>query len=69
MGTEGIQISRSPGGLGTPRLSDLDGVGRPEVLFAGEGQAGAGRAIVVFVRGQDRLALSSTIVPGVTTGR
>ena len=49
MGTNGFQISRSAGGLGTPHLLDLDGDGRPEVLFAGDGVAGA-RIVVVFVR-------------------
>jgi hypothetical protein len=52
MGFEGFQISRSTGGLGKPRLLDLDGDGRPEAVFAGDGANGGGRVTVVFVRGQ-----------------
>jgi len=56
MGFEGVQISRSAGGLGTPRLLDLDGDGRPEAVFAGDG-----RVVVVFVRGASALAPTPTI--------
>jgi hypothetical protein len=50
MSLSGFQISRSAGGLGAPHLVDLDGDGRPEAVFAGDGPSG-GRATVVFVRG------------------
>jgi hypothetical protein len=60
-GLEGFQIERLPGGLGTPHLLDVDGDGRPEVLFAGNGGDGAGRVTIVFVRGSSALAPSSTI--------
>jgi hypothetical protein len=69
MGTAGFQISRSAGGLGKPHLVDLDGDGRPEVLFAGAGAGPAARVVVVFVRGTSALAPSSTIVSDATRGR
>jgi len=69
MGTGGFQISRSAGGLGTPRIFDLSGDGRPEILFAGEATRGAGRAIVVFVAGPGPLAPSSNIMSDATSGR
>ena len=50
MGLDGFQISRSWGGLGAPHLVDLDGDGRPEAVFAGDGASG-GLVSVVFVRG------------------
>ena len=62
MGLDGFQISRSAGGLGAPHLVDLDGDGRPEAVFAGDGASG-GRASVVFVRGSAALAPSGTISP------
>ena len=62
MGLEGFQISRSAGGLGAPHLVDLDGDGRPEAVFAGDGPSG-GRATVVFIRGPAPLAPSGTITP------
>ncbi len=63
MGLEGIAISRSGGGLGTPHLLDIDGDGRPEVVFAGNGADGAGfgRVTIVVVRGSSPPAPSSTI--------
>lgn len=60
MSLAGFQISRSAGGLGAPHLVDLDGDGRPEAVFAGDGPSG-GRASVVFVRGVPALAPSGTI--------
>ena len=60
MSLEGFQISRSWGGLGTPHLFDLDGNGRPEAVFAGDGASG-GRVSVVFVRGSSAEAPSATI--------
>jgi hypothetical protein len=60
MGIDGIQISRSTGGLGTPHLLDLDGDGRPEALFAGGGATG-GRVVVVFLRGASALAPTRNI--------
>ncbi len=62
MGLNGFQISRSPGGLGAPHFVDLNGDGRPEAVFAGDGPGG-GRATVVFVRGSGPLAPSDTISP------
>jgi len=62
MSLGGFQISRSAGGLGAPHLVDLDGDGRPEAVFAGDGPSG-GRATVVFVRGAGALAPSGTISP------
>ncbi len=62
MSLGGFQISRSAGGLGAPHLVDLDGDGRPEAVFAGDGPTG-GRATVVFVRGSGALAPSGTISP------
>jgi hypothetical protein len=50
MGTDGFELHRSAGGLGTPHLIDLDGDGRPEAVFAGD-RENAGRVSVVFVRG------------------
>jgi hypothetical protein len=61
MGTDGFHIARSPGGLGTPHLLDLDGDGRPEALFAGNGASGAGRVVVVVLRGASAVAPSRTI--------
>ena len=61
MGTNGLQIERSAGGLGTPHLVDLDGDGRREVIFAGDAALGAGRVVAVFVRGVNALAASSNI--------
>jgi hypothetical protein len=49
-GVEGFHVQRVPGGLGTPHLLDLDGDGRPEAVFAGDGASG-GRIVVIFVRG------------------
>jgi hypothetical protein len=49
-GPGGIEVQRVAGGLGTPHLLDLDGDGRPEVVFAGDGPTG-GRIVVVFLRG------------------
>jgi hypothetical protein len=49
-GVEGFHVQRVAGGLGTPHLLDLDGDGRPEAVFAGDGAAG-GRIVVIFVRG------------------
>jgi len=66
IGTEGFQIARSAGGLGKPHFVDLDGDGRPEVLFAGAGAGPAARVVVVFVRGASALAPSSTIVSDAT---
>jgi hypothetical protein len=60
MGLDGFQISRSAGGLGTPHLVDLDGDGRPEAVFAGDGASG-GRVTVVFIRGASALAPTPTI--------
>ena len=59
-GLEGLEISRSDSGLGTPHLLDVDGDGRPEVLFVGNGEGG-GRAIVVFVTGSSSRTGSSTL--------
>jgi hypothetical protein len=61
MGTEGFQISRSAGGLGTPHLLDVDGDGRHDAVFAGDVSPGNGRVVVVFVRGGAEPAPSSTI--------
>jgi hypothetical protein len=60
MGTEGFQISRTAGGLGTPTFLDLDGDGRAEVLFVGGTAVGA-RAVIVFVRGAAPLAPSAKL--------
>lgn len=60
MSLGGFQIARSAGGLGAPHLVDVDGDGRPEAVFAGDGPSG-GRATVVFVRGSAPLAPSGTI--------
>jgi hypothetical protein len=60
VGADGFQVSRLAGGLGTPHLLDLDGDGRPEALFAGDGGSG-GRVVVAFLRGASALAPSSTI--------
>jgi hypothetical protein len=49
-GFNGFEVQRVDGGLGTPHLLDLDGDGRPEAVFAGDGAAG-GRIVVIFVRG------------------
>lgn len=49
VGAEGFQVSRVYGGLGAPHCLDLDGDGRPEVVFAGDGASG-GRVVVVVVR-------------------
>jgi hypothetical protein len=49
-GADGFEVQRVAGGLGTPHLLDLDGDGRPEVVFAGDGAAGS-RIVVIFVRG------------------
>jgi hypothetical protein len=62
MSLSGFQISRSDGGLGAPHLVDLDGDGRPEAVFAGNGGSG-GRATVVFVRASAALAPSGNISP------
>ena len=62
MGLNGFRISRTAGGLGAPHLVDLNGDGRPEAVFAGDGPGG-GRATIVFVRGSGALAPSSTISP------
>ena len=62
MSLNGFQILRSDGGLGAPHLVHLDGDGRPEAVFAGEGASG-GRATVVFIRGSAPLATSGTISP------
>jgi VCBS repeat protein len=51
MGFDGFQISRAPGGLGTPHLLDLNADGRPEAVFAGDGGNGGGRVTIVVVRG------------------
>jgi len=69
MGTEGFQIARSAGGLGTARLLDLDGDGRPEVLFAGDGPGEAGRAVIVVIAGASPLAPSSNIQSDATRRR
>jgi hypothetical protein len=63
MEADGFQISRSAGGFGTPHLLDLDGDGRPEALFAGNGANGGGRVSIVFLRGSAALAPSGTISP------
>jgi hypothetical protein len=60
MGLEGFQIQREWGGLGEPHLLDLDGDGRPEAVFAGDGASG-GRVSVVFVRGSSAGGASATI--------
>jgi FG-GAP-like repeat len=60
MGTDGFQVSRAEGGLGTPHLLDLDGDARPEAVFAGDGASG-GRAVVVFFRGSSAVAPSATL--------
>ena len=60
MGLEGVQISRSWGGLGAPHLVDFDGDGRREAVFAGDGPSG-GRVVVVFVRGSSSARASATI--------
>jgi hypothetical protein len=60
IGLEGFRISRSSGGLGAPHLLDLDGDGRPEAVFAGDG-AGGGRVSVVFIRGSSGVATSANI--------
>lgn len=60
MGLDGFQISRSSGGLGAPHFADLDGDGRPEAVFAGDGASG-GRASVVFFRGSSAVTSSATI--------
>ncbi len=62
MGLEGVSIGRSSGGPGTPHFLDLDGDGRPEAVFAGNGESGS-RIVVVFVRG------SSPLPPSATVGR
>lgn len=46
----GVSVSRKRG-FGTPSLLDIDGDGRPEVVFAGEDGTGVGRVTIVFVRG------------------
>jgi hypothetical protein len=46
----GVAVSRKRG-LGTPGLLDLDGDGRPEVVFAGNSETGGGRVTIVFVKG------------------
>ena len=58
VGTEGFSVSRTDGGAGAPHFVDIEGDGRPEVLFVGNRTASAGRAVIVFVRG---LAASPTI--------
>lgn len=63
MGTDGFSMSRTAGGLGTPHLVDLDGDGRAEAVFAGGLPGGAGRVVVVFVRGGGALGPSSKITP------
>jgi hypothetical protein len=50
-GTNGFEVQRVAGGLGTPHLLDLDGDGRPEAVFAGDGATG-GRIVVISVRGR-----------------
>jgi hypothetical protein len=59
-GAEGFSVQRVAGGLGTPHLLDLDGDGRPEAVFAGEGADG-GRITIVVVRGADSPSPSGTI--------
>jgi hypothetical protein len=59
-GTDGFQVQRVAGGLGTPHLLDLDGDGRPEAVFAGDG-AGGGRVTVIFVRGANSPSPSATL--------
>jgi hypothetical protein len=49
-GLNGFEVQRVGGGLGTPHLLDVDGDGRPEAVFAGDGAVG-GRIVVIFVRG------------------
>jgi len=51
VGTEGFSVSRTDGGAGAPHFVDMEGDGRPEVLFVGNRTASAGRAVIVFVRG------------------
>ena len=46
----GVALSRKRG-LGTPGLLDVDGDGRPEVVFAGNAQTGSGRVTIVFIKG------------------
>jgi hypothetical protein len=44
-GTRGIRGQRAAGVLGTPHLLDVDGDGRPEAVFAGNGTL-PGRIVV-----------------------
>lgn len=60
LGLDGIGISRTPRGLGTPRFLDLDGDARADVVFAGNGDAG-GRFVLIFVRGSPAVAPSHTL--------
>jgi hypothetical protein len=46
--------------LGTPHLLDLDGDGRPEAVFAGDGADG-GRIAIIFVRGANSPSPSGTV--------
>jgi hypothetical protein len=62
MGTEGFRFVKPAGGLGDPRLIDLDGDGRPEILFAGNGASGSGRVSILIVRGSSPLA-ATTFIP------
>ena len=60
MGLEGVSMGRSSGGAGTPHFLDLDGDGRPEAVFAGNGESGS-RVVVVFVRGSSPSPPSATV--------
>jgi hypothetical protein len=61
-GTEGFSVSRTDGGAGAPHFVDMEGDGRPEVLFVGNRTASAGRAVIVFVRGPAASPTDSRVI-------